>query len=134
MPEECYTGGGFQILAQDSVTFNVKNAGFERKIEGEYRVFGSVKADLRQRLEKFPVLYFFKVSGEYAGSRGKARFALNKNLFRKYTYFSKVELVFNQMLVTPSREEAVAAGEKLLAVVLPILEQEHWPDLGQNRQ
>jgi hypothetical protein len=134
VPEECYTGGGFQILAQDGVTFNVKNAGFERKIEGEYRDFGSVKADFRQRLDKFPVLYFFNVSGDYAGSRGKARFALNKNLFRKYTYFSKVELVFNQTLATPSREEAVTAGEKLLAVVLPILEQEHWPDLGQNRQ
>jgi hypothetical protein len=134
VPEECYTGGGFQILARDSVTFKIKNAGFERKIEGEYCVFGNKKADLRQRLEKFPVLYFFNVSGEYAGSRNKARFALNKNLFRRYTYFSKVELVFNQMQAAPSKEEAVAAGEKLLAVVLPLLEEEHWPDLGQNRQ
>jgi hypothetical protein len=144
VPEECYTGGGFQILAPDtgvrfgcrmgrlapdSVTFEIKKAGFERKIDGTYLVFGRVKTDFRQRLEKFPVLYFFNVSGEYVGSRGKARFALNKNLFKKYTYFSKVELVFNQMLSSPSKEEAVAAGEKLLGVLLPILEEEHWPDL-----
>jgi hypothetical protein len=132
VPEECYTGGGFQILARDGVTFKIKNAGFEREIEAEYCVFGSVKADLRQRLEKFPVLYFFNVSGKYAGSRGKARFALNKNLFQKYTYFSKVELVFNQMLVVPSKEEAVAAAERLLAVILPILEEDHWPDLDKT--
>jgi hypothetical protein len=132
VPEECYTGGGFQQLVSDSVMFEIKKAGFERKIGGEYRVFGSVKADFRRRLEKFPVLYFFRVGGEYAGSRGKARIALNKNLFRKYTYFSKVELVFNQALVIPSREEAVAASEKLLTVVLPILEEEHWPDLDKT--
>jgi hypothetical protein len=128
VPEECYTGGGFQILAKDSVTFEVKALDFEREIEGEYRVFGIVKADFRHRLEKFPVLYFFNVNGKYAGSRGEARFALNKSIFRKFSYFSKIELVFNQALVAPSKEEAVAAAEKLLAVILPILEQEHWPD------
>jgi hypothetical protein len=127
VPEECYTGGGFQILAKDDVMFYIKDAGFERKVEGQYRVFSSGKADLRQRLEKFPVLYFFNVNGKYAGSRGKARFVLNKNLFHKFSYFSKVELVFNQALVAPSKEDAVAAAEKLLTVILPILEQEHWP-------
>lgn len=134
VPEECYTGGGFQRLATDSVTFRINNAGFERKIDGKYLVFGSKKIDLHQGISKFPVLYFFRVGGEYASDRDEARILLNKNLFRKYTYFSKVELVFNQMLTVPSKEEAVAAGEKLLAVVLPILEQEHWPDLEQNRQ
>jgi hypothetical protein len=143
VPEECYTGGGFQILkpdtggrfgcqmgqlAPDNVTFRIKKAGFEREIDGQCIVFGSKKSNFLQRVERFPVLYFFNISGEYAGSRNKARIALNKNLFQKYSYFSKVELVFNQMPAMPSREEAVIAGEKLLSVVLPILEQEHWPD------
>jgi hypothetical protein len=134
VPEECYAGGGFQQLASDGVTFEIKKAGFERKIDGEYLVFGSKKSDFRGRSGQITVLYFFRVSGKYAVGRSETRFLLNKNLFRKYSYFSKVELDFNQTLVAPSREEAVAAGEKLLAVVLPILEQEHWPDLGQNRQ
>jgi len=137
VPEECYTGGGFQKLASDSVTFRIRSApasscrktgAGDREIQGKHLVFGALKSDFRQKTGKFPVLYFFRVSGEYAGGRDEARIALNKNLFKKYTYFSKVELVFNQMLSSPSKEEAVAAGEKLLGVLLPILEEEHWPD------
>ena len=129
VPEECYTGGGFQRLASDSVTLEINiNAGFERKVRGKYLVFGSTKANLWQRGGKFPVLYLFKVNGDYAASREEARIALNKNLFRKYSYFCKVELVFNQTLVPPNKEQAVKAGVKLLAVILPILEAKHWPD------
>ena len=79
-------------------------------------------------LQQFPVLYLFRVNGEYAGSRDEARMALNKNIFRKHSYFCKVELVFNQSRVAPTKEEAVTAGERILAVLLPVLEQEHWPD------
>jgi len=129
VPEECYAGGGFQRLASDSVTLEVNNnAGFERKVRGKHLVFGSTKANLWQRGGKFPVLYLFKVNGDYAASREEARIALNKNLFRKSSYFCKVELIFNQTLIPPNKEQAVKAGEKLLAVILPILETEHWPD------
>lgn len=128
VPEECYTGGGFQRLASDRVTLEVNNnAGFEKKIQGKHLVFGSTKANLWQRGGKFPVLYLFKVNEDYAASREEARIALNKNLFCKSSYFCKVELVFNQTLMPPSKEQAVKAGEKLLAVILPILEAKHWP-------
>jgi hypothetical protein len=30
---------------------------------------------------------------------------------------------------TPSEEDAIAASEKLLSVILPILEKEHLPDI-----
>ena len=128
VPEECYTGGGYQRLARDSVIFEINKLGFERKIHGKYLVFGSKKSNFWRGSEKFPVLYLFKVNGEYAGSREEARIILNKNLFRKSSYFCKVELVFNQGFVAPGKEDAVAASEKLLAVILPILEREHWPD------
>ena len=129
VPEECYAGGGFQRLASDSVALEINNnAGFEKKIRGKHLAFGSTKANLWQRNGKFPVLYFFKVNGEYASSREEARVALNKNLFRKSSYFCKVELIFNQTLIPPNKEQAIKAGEKLLAVILPILETEHWPD------
>jgi len=128
VPEECYAGGGFQRLASDSVTLEINNnAGFDKKIRGKHLVFGSTKANLWQGGEKFPVLYLFKVNEDYAASREEARIALNKNLFRKSSYFCKVELVFNQTLIPPGKEQAVKAGEKLLAVILPILETEHWP-------
>ena len=129
VPEECYAGGGFQKLASDSVTLEINNnAGFEKELRGKHLVFGSTKANLWQRGEKFPVLYLFKVNGEYVASREEARLSLNKNLFRKSSYFCKVEMVFNQTLIPPSKEQAVKAGEKLLAVILPILETKHWPD------
>jgi hypothetical protein len=129
VPEECYAGGGFQRLASDSVTLEISNnAGFERKLQGKHLVFGNTKANLWQRGEKFPVLYLFKVNGEYAASREEARIALNKNLFRKSSYFCKVEMVFNQTLIPPNKEQAIKAGEKLLAVILPVLETKHWPD------
>jgi hypothetical protein len=133
VPEVCYTGGGFQILSEEGVTFNIKNSDFEKKIDGKYVVFGRTKQDFGEESSGFPVLYFFKVNGEYTVSRGQTRIALNKNLFNKFSYFSKVELVFNQMLVAPGKEESVAAGEKLLAVLLPILEEEHWPDWKKTK-
>jgi len=128
VPEECYVGSGYQRLATDSVTFEVRRPGLEERIQGKYLVFGRTKSDFWHSGGKFPVLYFFKVNGEYAGSRDEARITLNKNLFRKYSYFCKVELVFNQAFVAPSKQQAVAAAEKLLAVILPVLEREHWPD------
>jgi len=129
VPEECYAGGGFQRLASDSVMLDINNnVGFERELRGKHLVFGNTKANLWQRGEKFPVLYLFKVNGEYAASREEARIALNKNLFRKSSYFCKVEMVFNQTLIPPNKEQAIKAGEKLLAVVLPVLEKKHWPD------
>ena len=76
---------------------------------------------------KFPVLYLFNVNEVYANSRENARVALNKNIFGKYSYFCKVEVAFNRTSVAPRKEEAVAASEKLLSVILPILEREHWP-------
>ena len=127
VPEECYTGGGYQKLASENVTFEINKAGLE-KIQGRYLVFGKKTLNHWQKSEKFPVLYLFRVNGSYANSREKARIILNKNLFRESSYFCKVELVFNQKSVAPSRDEAVAASEKLLGVILPILEREHWPD------
>ncbi|UCG57668.1 MAG: exosortase-associated EpsI family protein [Phycisphaerales bacterium] len=127
VPEECYTGGGFQRLATDGVTFEIDKPGLER-VPGRYLVFGSTRSGLWQRARKFPVLYLFRVNGEYAGSRDEARIALNKNLFGKYSYFCKAELVFSQASISPSKAEAVQASERLLAVILPILEKEHWPD------
>ncbi|MBN2180311.1 MAG: hypothetical protein JW715_00245 [Sedimentisphaerales bacterium] len=131
VPEECYAGGGFQRLASDSVILRIDNGlDFERKIQAKYLVFGSSGANLWRNSGKFPVLYFFRVNGEYASGREEARRALNKNLFGKSSYFSKVELAFNQASVLPGKKnETIAASEKILSVVLPILEKEHWPDL-----
>ena len=132
VPEECYTGGGHQRLASDSVAFEIKKAGFERKIPARYLVFGSTNTNDWLMDTKFPVLYLFNVNGVYANSRDDARIILNKNIFGKYSYFCKVEWSFFNTTrfgtkIYPPKEEAVAASQKLLGVVLPILERAHWP-------
>lgn len=129
VPEECYTGGGYQRLNTDAVSFQIGQADGVRTVPGRYLRFDKKGGEISLAPQQFPVLYFFRVNGEYAGSRDDARMALNKNIFRKHSYFCKVELVFNQSLAAPSKEDAVAAGERLLAVLLPLLEREHWPDL-----
>ena len=129
VPEECWTGGGYQRLGSEDVTLNVaSNASFHATVPAKYLVFGPRASNVWQSSERIPNVYFFKVNGEYAGGREEARLALNKNLFGRHSYFSKVELVFNVSSVPPTKQEAVAAGEKLLAVILPILEKKHWPD------
>ncbi len=153
VPEECYTGSGFQRLTSDSITLEITHHGLpdrkkhgqdgratiRKKIQGKCLIFGTTKSNIWQKQGKFQVLYFFNVNNEYAGSREEARIALNKNIFGKYSYFSKVELAFNQSPTLQSygdeatslvagEKEALAAGQKLLGVILPILEARHWPD------
>lgn len=132
VPEECYMGSGYQRLASDSVMLETDEVGGEGKIPARYLVFASTKFDRWGKITRFPVLYLFNVNGVYANSRDGARFALYKNLRSKYSYFSKVEWkFFNTRFGSktyPSKKEAIAASQKLLSVVLPILEKEHWPD------
>lgn len=131
VPEECYTGGGHQRLASDSVTFEINKEGGKENIPARYLVFASTNSNYWGMDTKFPVLYLFNVNEVYANSRDDARFALNKNIFSKYSYFSKVEWKFFNTRFRkpfyPSKEEAITASQKLLSVILPILEKEHWP-------
>jgi len=129
VPEECYTGGGYQRLNTDAVHFEIGAPDARHTIPGRYLRFTRTTGDPTLALQQFPVVYLFRVNGEYAGSRDDARMALNKNIFRKHSYFCKVELVFNRSAVAPAQKDAVAASERLLRVLLPVLEKEHWPDL-----
>ena len=127
VPEECYTGGGYEKKGESDVIFDTQDAGVEKKITGKYLLFGSNNASMAG-LSQFPVLYFFRVNGTYASGREKARLLLAHNLFKKYAYFCKIELVFNRSYSAPSKEQAVSACEKILSRVLPLLEKEHWPE------
>ena len=128
VPEECYAGSGYQRLATHAVEFRLDAPGTVRDIPGRYLLFGKPAGGATLAAQQFPVLYLFRVNGEYAGSRDDARMALNRNIFSKYAYFSKVELAFNQSPAPAARPDAVRAGERLLAVLLPLLEKDHWPD------
>ncbi|MBN1361609.1 MAG: hypothetical protein JW993_13505 [Sedimentisphaerales bacterium] len=130
VPEECYTGSGYPRLETEDVRLLTGPGSQTRSIPARYLLFGSSGREAFLMAGRFPVLYFFRVNGRYEGKRDDARAALNQNIFGRHSYFSKVELAFNQALTGPTREQAIAATERLLSVVLPILEREHWPSAG----
>ena len=132
VPEECYTGGGNQKLHSDSVVFSIDRANRREQLPGRYVVFTGKSSNFWQSDTKFSVLYIFRVNGEYTNSRTDTRIVLGKNLLGRYSYFSKVEMKFFNMRfgvqMHPPKEQAVSASQKLLSVVLPLLEKEYWPD------
>jgi len=124
VPEECYTGSGYQRLAASGVNLT---AG-PRTVPARYLLFDRTSGEISAAPQQFPVIYLFCVNGEYAGSRDEARIALNKNIFSRHSYFCKVELAFSQSRAIATKADAAAASERLLSVLLPALERDHWPD------
>jgi hypothetical protein len=139
VPEECYAGGGFQRLDNQKIQFSLKDktdSTRTRELDAKYLVFESIKQSQWNVKSKFVVNYLINANGIYAGSRGEARAILNKNVLGKQSFFSKVEWNF----MTGGRdggssfltvEQAISAGDKLCNVILPILEEEHWPSIEE---
>jgi hypothetical protein len=130
-PEECYIGGGLQGIKFETVTLKAIRGVYEREIKARYLVFADTKTNPSLGGgTSFPILYTFNANGKY-GDRDDVRRALNKNLFGKFSYFSKVEWKFYSIAsgrtIYPNKQEAIAASEKLMSVILPVLEKEHWP-------
>ena len=142
VPEECYVGAGNQQLGRKSVMLHVpgKEASnsHEREIEARYLVFARQNLDMWSPNSKYSVFYVFNVNGKYANDRTEVRKILGGNLFGKYSYFSKIEWRFYGSTLgnttAPTKEEAAGASEKLLSFVLPVLENEHWPDWAEANQ
>jgi hypothetical protein len=149
VPEECYVGGGNQQLAREMVTLNINPPQnpeettqespqkTEKTISARYLVFIRKSSNMWKMDSKYAVMYFFKANGQYAGNRTSTRAIMSKNIFGKYSYLSKVELKFfgygQGGIVYPNKEEMIQASEKLLSVVLPIIEKNHWPDWEQAK-
>lgn len=132
-PDECYTGVGYRTIGGGQTeTVKLTNDDGEYDLRLRYVVFSgsnlkSIFSDI-----SFPVMYLFNVNNEYTISRTETRYVLGKNIVGKYSYYSKVEWkFFNRVFgrtVYPQKDEAIQASEKLLSVLLPVLEKEHWPD------
>jgi len=134
VPDECYVGGGNtrQEAAVDTATLWRNDGQTAQKIDYQNVLFGSTGDTLLTADVKFYVAYLFSVNGQYSESRTKTRTILGQNFFSKYSYFSKVEWQFYGVdafgRIYPNRQQVVRASDKLLGVVLPALEQGHWPD------
>jgi hypothetical protein len=130
-PEECYIGGGLQGIKFETIMLRVTQGLNEREIKTRYLVFADTKAESSLGGTSFPILYTFNANGKY-GDRDDVRKTLNRNLFGKFSYFSKVEWKFYNIAsgrtTYPNKQEAIAASEKLMSVILSVLEKEHWPN------
>lgn len=138
VPEECYTGGGrLQQQLPHDVAINVALNGKKVIVPVRTLRFADPQAPVSAS-PKEDVSYFFKVNGKYAASREPARRVLQANFFSKYSYFSKVEWKFfnrtSSTYVYPDESELAQASQKLLSRVLPVLENDHWPDWDKANQ
>jgi hypothetical protein len=133
VPEACYMGGGFESDEKFGIDLNVGDINMPGisgnvKIPATGLIFGRKSSEVWQASVKFPVIYFFKVNGQYKGDRTSVRIALG-DLTSEYSYFSKIEIkFFNLKGLYPEKAQAVEATEKLLKVLLPVLEKNHWPE------
>ncbi|MGA2915128.1 MAG: hypothetical protein ABSE89_03790 [Sedimentisphaerales bacterium] len=133
VPEACYIGGGFDVEDKFTVDLNVGDInvpgiGKDGKVSATGLIFSRKSDELWQVSARFPVIYFFKVNGQYKGNRTTTRIALG-DLMNEYSYFSKIEIGFSNLKgLYPEKAQAIEATERLLKVLLPVLEKNHWPD------
>ncbi len=142
VPEECFTGTGYQLFSRQEVTLTLDIG--QAQIAGprtnkgkvafgaRYLGFSRKNTNVWMSDLKFGVMYFFKANGKFASSRAGTRAIMGKNLFGTYSYFSKVEWKFYGKgpgsIIYGNKADVLSAGEKLISLLLPLLETEHWPD------
>lgn len=131
VPEECFIGSGSKQKESKSLTLTVED--YSEPVDIKLLVFVKQNSDMLGETE-FSRMYFFKVDDSFASGRTNVRNALQKN-FGKYSFLSKVEWQFFGYgidgTIQPTEEQIIEASEKLMKTILPILENEHWPNLDE---
>jgi hypothetical protein len=130
VPEECYVAAGNEQIGDKIITLDIGEK--TDSINMKLLAFRSQNSNALSVGSEFSRMYFFKVNEYFACTRGGVRKALGKNIFGKYSFFSKVEWQFyGGGRVAPSEKQIIAASEKLISKILPVLKNEHWPDLNE---
>ncbi len=140
MPDSEYVGSGSIVKDAHTLRLRLQDPAspdapvLPRELSVRQLVLASNKTNYREPQTEFSELYCFKANGQYADSRTSARAIMSNNFWGKYSYFSKIEWKFSatpDFLPTeqpPNDNEIIQASEKLMRVLLPILETQHWPD------
>ncbi len=148
VPEECFTGTGYQLFSRQEVTLTLdidqaqiaglKTNSGKPELSIRYLAFSSKNTNVWMSDLKFGVMYFFKVNGKFASGRAGTRAIMGENLFGTYSYFSKVEWKFYGIgpggVIYGNKADVLSASKKLISVLLPLLEIEHWPDWEKANQ
>lgn len=127
-PEVCYSAGGYELTAPCESQSDVLELtdGASREIPYRYCTFK--KTNIFAGAE-FAVLYTFHANGRIVSRRSEVRSVINE-LSANHAYFSKIELKFGTPdgRVFPSHEESINEAKEVLSILLPLLEEEHFPD------
>lgn len=128
VPEVCYMGGGGYHVKQSSIVdIPIPALGAEftvpvQVLELERSSFIGVETKI--------VIYTFHANGQFLAHRRSVQQTVG-NPYDTYAYFSKLELAFGIQKAQPSKERAIAAAERFLNKVIPVLVEDHWPDWDQ---
>lgn len=134
VPDECYVGGGNRRKAGyvDTAVLSQGVGQNPQTIRYQNILFTGTGDSVMTSNIEFYVAYLFHVNGQYSGSRTETRAHLSQNFLSRYSYFSKVEWQFYGFdafgRIYPDRAHVAEASERLLRVLLPALEDGHWPD------
>ncbi len=131
VPEECYFGAGSRVKDIKDISAVIELDNGVNEVDYRELVFTASSDSIWGGVNEFSVCYLLRVNGKYAGNRTAARNIMARNLFGKYSYFSMVEWRFHGKISLASQETTFKASQKLLETILPILEQDHWPDIEQ---
>lgn len=124
VPEACYSGSGLDVEYDSFPEFAIPGLKNHPVIRVHMLRFPKTALLSKHNLV---VVYVFKANGAFTYDRNSTRREIS-NPKAKYAYFSKVEVKFGQGDNLPSEDVAVAAAHKLFKILIPLLQQDHWPD------
>jgi hypothetical protein len=122
-PDLCYLGAGYEPAQPHENVDIPLDARRPLLSNVPIRLCTFVKTSLRDR-DQESVVYTFFANGRFASTSHGVR-RLTSGLTNRYAYFSKVEIKFPRA----TRAQCLAGARNLYAAVLPVLLEEHWPDL-----
>ena len=135
-PKECHAAGGEELVNETLIEVSVRDCD---DVEHTFPV-SVLEFELPRRRaagvpggssepQRLVVAYFFYVNGRYVTTRTSVRRAVS-NLWDRFAYYSKIEISFSDDSFRrfPDREQAVAATERLLQRLMPILWEDHYQD------
>jgi hypothetical protein len=119
IPDRCYIADGYQPSRYEQPTWLIETESGTRPLQVRL-----INFEVQTGFSKVTrsVSYFFHVNGRYESDPLGVRRSL-QNLFERYGYYAKVEL----MTLLPNPDESARVMTDFLSVALPEIEKS-WPD------
>lgn len=137
VPDECMRSGGWdRVWGPKHVKVSVPGAGApDDKVEVRVQTFQEQSSMLQtgKATRQSTVGYFFHTNGRFATTREQVRLS-QMNLRDRYAYYAKiqVDIVHLPRADGDDRLDEIAAIERVLRKILPILVRDHLPEWPQK--